>query len=236
MSGTNDTCRAVREAWLQDAPSSPPSALRRPEPHLDACAACAAWVRAAELHARVLGELGRVDTPAELLDRVAAELVTSAAVGSPRLERELQALRTLTWHPAPAVLERLVAEELAAPEPHRTERFTDLERMRAPDQLARRIERRLRRADLTRRFAPLAGGLAAAAVLGWLTLAGVFRPSEQRRERPFEIVHARDASVLHPWVRDTLGALGADAFAGPEAAAPEGLAPATPGPAEEDRR
>ena len=215
MSAVNEICRRFREASLPALESAPavhegvPSELRE---HAATCAPCRLWVARAEEHARAFQRLREpmLAAPPALDERVAAELEALAASRAPEepVPLGIQALKTLTCHPAPAVLDRLVVEELEKPALHRTNRFTDLEKMRAPDQLAVRLERGLQRSLLVRRALPLVAGLAAAGLVAWLALARTPAPADRSGRTPsFEVVRSDTLDDFHPWVRAGFGAL-----------------------------
>ena len=87
---------------------------------------------------RVLNSFVRRGAPAALDGRVAELLGGDGVRGEEqRGQRKAEVLRSLDVRPAPDVLERLLNEELAAPERQRVDRFSGtLERMRAPAALA----------------------------------------------------------------------------------------------------
>ncbi len=123
-----------------------------------------------------------------------------------RGERAARILRTLDLPPAPAVLERLVDEELHAPAAHRTGRFSgDLERLRAPDVLERRLSAGLRRSSLVRLFAGPVATLAAAALVVWVAVRSGQEPAA--REYSFRVVRAADVAELDPLARELAEAL-----------------------------
>lgn len=121
--------------------------------HLESCASCAAFAASLDRSAAVVRALPRQRTP-EVLDG----LVVAAFHAGHRQERAVESLRALTREPtpsaldqrlwrrgpraAPAVLDRLVAEDLADPEKAISKRYTGrLQRLSAPDELRRRIAR-----------------------------------------------------------------------------------------------
>jgi hypothetical protein len=138
-----------------------------------------------------LFELPRRVVPAPLADSVAADLMPGARTADgtatcfeARLERRLA---TLPRHSAPAVLDRLVAEELAAPEAARARRFAgDLGRPAVPGALARRLALGAG-ADRGRRARRLAAaGVAIAAAL--LAVVLVLRGDPDPKTRPFVVM------------------------------------------------
>ncbi len=172
----------------------------------------------AERNMSTLKDMEAFSAPAELEERVFSDLQHALdplhdplrdedrAPQAPELSLGVQALKTLTCHPAPAVLERLLSEELEKPAYHRTNRFSDLERMRAPDQLALSLEKTLRRSRIVRRLQPLVGTLAAAGLVLWLVV-GLFAGADGPRKRPFEVVRTDSMEGFHPWLQGGFGAL-----------------------------
>ena len=154
-----------------------------------------------------LASLEGPGAPAELDERVLADLASEAADAP----APVQALRTLTCHPAPAVLDRLVAEELEKPEYHRVNRFTDLEKMRAPDALGEELEKSLQPSLFTRRAGSLIGSLAAAGLVLWMAVGFLQGPSGSEGprfdSRPFEVVSAESTDDFHPWLKSGIGIL-----------------------------
>lgn len=196
--------------------------------HADHCPECASWARSSEHRRGVLAGLARFSVPAELDERVAREFAGDRSVRLERLlsslvrlgapaaldERVAQAfavrgdeergrqkagiVRALEVQSAPSVLERLVNEELAAPERHRVERFPGtLERVSAPPVLAQRLGSVVRRRALTRLVLGPLVTLAAAALVVWFSVG---RGPEPRRRR-FEVVQATSLQGLDPMAR-----------------------------------
>jgi hypothetical protein len=203
--------------------------------HVASCGDCASWERRAELLQGTLSALPRVEAPAELEDRVGLALTPEGrrervlyAVSSlerPQVPAELdervlgEAVRAeleaseatrrisaLGRLAAPAVLDRLVAEELVDPAASRARRFAgDLERVEAPPALDESLadgigteaaggrviplQRRVRQA------APWVAGLAAAVLLLVLAPRGS-EPAEPEPVWSFEVVHADSAAAL----------------------------------------
>ena len=173
--------------------------------------------------ADLLSSLPAVPAPAELDARVATDLAEERGgedlapeetLAPERLTRQEGLLRSLSIQPAPSVLDRLVAEELAAPERHRVERFTALERREAPASLERRLDRSLRWRTARRALAGPLATLAAAGLLVWVAVQGdavmagdppVVESTE--RPRPFRVVRVTRADELSPLARGLMGAL-----------------------------
>ena len=215
-------CREYRETWSGEAHGAP---------HVEACESCRAWLRAVLAHGEALSALAPVPAPPELGERVRAELeegaegrvrralleltpLTAPEELTARLELESEehwqrlarTLGTLDWLAAPAVLDRLVSEELEDAPAHRSRRFCDLERLDAPHDLERRVERGLTRQQ--RRWRMLAGSAAtaaAAALLLWGGLRGAETGAE--RDYPFEVVRTGDLAGLDPIARALGGGL-----------------------------
>lgn len=162
--------------------------------HLTRCGECREWVRA-----RILASLPRLSAPPELDERLPTECGLASS--------SVLALQALTSYPAPAVLDRLVAEELEEPALHRTNRFTDLEKMRAPDQLELALEHSLQRSALVRRWIPVFGALAAASLLVWFTAGGYTPSGNHDAARPFEVVRPKTIQAFSPWIQANFGAL-----------------------------
>lgn len=177
----------------------------RASEHARSCASCAAWALRTAREARALRGLPRQEVPFELDGRVVASLEAGGrqdrAVGSlgilgrvePPLEldravdAEFESLEPeLQPHRAPAVLDRLVSEELADPAKTRARRFLgSLERMSTPAELDARVDALLRERDArppSRRVSGRLTGLAlaAAAVLLVWFVAPPDTPEESR--------------------------------------------------------
>lgn len=154
--------------------------------------------------ARALGGLARLAAPAELGERVRSALALPLAQEE-RGQKNAQVLHALDVQQAPAVLDRLVDEELRAQELHRSERFAgDLERLSAPVALERRVRFGVRRRALVRLFVGPVATLAAAGLIVWLVARG---GEEPRREYSFRVVHASDLVGLDPLARSLAGDL-----------------------------
>jgi len=217
-------CREFLSAMLELAPAGPPagSALGQ---HLEACAACrAAFGRMGRIRA-ALGALARLPAPQALDGRVVA-----ATQAGQRQERVLAHLRAALRHDAPeqldtqvgvggilgevgritapAVLERLVEEELRDPQHALARRYVSrLRRLGPPPSLRERVHEAL---GLPRRPAGRSALLAGAAlavlfasIWGWWSL-------ERTSLRPrFQVVYVDDVRDLDPLAREMiLGATG----------------------------
>ena len=142
-----------------------------------------------------LRDLPRQSAPAELDALVGADL---ARLARPQdVERDpaanVKTLSVLDFPQVPAVLDRIVDEELARPGLHRAERFVgNLERVPAPAELDGRVAGLFR----TRRIPRLAGvaTLAAAALVVWLS-GGTSEPAAAPRRLQVVYVDAAEASL-----------------------------------------
>jgi hypothetical protein len=150
---------------------------------------------------RAAGSLARLGAPADL-DAAVAELFggREPAGDAERGERAARTVRMLEIVPAPSVLERLVAEELAKPALQRAERFPgNLERLEAPEELREKLHGSVRRRAALRLLrAPLAA-LAAAALVVWVALQMDDAPAS--RSYRFEVVRATSLADLDPMLR-----------------------------------
>jgi hypothetical protein len=172
---------------------------------------------------RMLSSLVRLGAPAELDERLLEEFAPRAAnaLEEQRGREKARALRALDVQPAPPVLERLVEEELRAPEAHRSARFPgDLERLSAPADLEQGLRLSVRRRALARLLlAPLATLTAAGLVL-WLSVRS--GREEPRHAYSFEVVHARDLDGLDPLARALAESLGGGFSGAPRGAEERG--------------
>lgn len=147
---------------------------------------------------RVLGSLARRGAPAALDERLVEWLERDCAGDEERGSRKAQAVRALELHSAPNVLERLVDEELAAPQRHRVERLSgSLPRLGAPPELADRLGTSVRRRTLTRLVLGPVVALAAAGLVVWLAIGHDPEP----RPRRFEVIHASSLDEMAPLAR-----------------------------------
>jgi len=236
-------CRSFREAALEaDAPRE----------HARECSACAQWLRRFEQREGVLrslprqlapeslggrvvaaiqaGErqaravralqgLGRLEQPAQLEQRVQDEVAGEAAE---KANEPLQALAGRQL--APAVLDRLVAEELSDPSKARVARFAgSVPRLKAPAELEQRVAEELARpcrlalallgeleqrvaeelARPARRNSGSAWWIAAAAALVLATLAPIWILGESR-VRPFRVEYTDSFASMSPMSRGLL--------------------------------
>ena len=214
-------CRSFREAALEaDAPRE----------HARECSACAQWLRRFEQREGVLrslprqlapeslggrvvaaiqaGErqaravralqgLGRLEQPAQLEQRVQDEVAGEAAE---KANEPLQALAGRQL--APAVLDRLVAEELSDPSKARVARFAgSVPRLKAPAELEQRVAEELARP--ARRNSVSALWIAAAAALVLATLAPIWILGESR-VRPFRVEYTDSFASMSPMSRGLL--------------------------------
>jgi hypothetical protein len=214
-------CRSFREAALEaDAPRE----------HARECSACAQWLRRFEQREGVLrslprqlapeslggrvvaaiqaGErqaravralqgLGRLEQPAQLEQRVQDEVAGEAAE---KANEPLQALAGRQL--APAVLDRLVAEELSDPSKARVARFAgSVPRLKAPAELEQRVAEELARP--ARRNSGSAWWIAAAAALVLATLAPIWILGESR-VRPFRVEYTDSFASMSPMSRGLL--------------------------------
>ena len=145
--------------------SAPPELMLRVENE------CADPARRIAVAARSLPDLG---APPELAERL-FPLATAAAprrvepLGVGEASLAVQAVRALDHLSAPAVLDRLVEEELRNPAACRANRFAgDLERLHAPRVLDSLVQSRLAGRFPTQRWTVRLLALAAALVLAWI--------------------------------------------------------------------
>ncbi len=147
---------------------------------------------------RVLSSLARLGAPASLDERVAGLFVRSSPGDEQRGHQKAQAMRALEVQSAPEVLERLVQEELAAPERHLAERFAGgLERVPAPHALEQRLTAVVRRRALRRLVLGPLVTLVAAGLVVWFAIGQDSEP----RARRFQVIHAASLDELDPLAR-----------------------------------
>lgn len=214
-------CQDLRVEWL--------GGERSGLAHLEACHACAAWVRSTERQIGALSSLERRSVPEELDARLAVELAGDRTGRVRRLleslvrpgapvaldarvadqlrdiarpldaesgSRKAQALRALDVQSVPDVLERLVAEELAAPERHRAERFSgSLPRVQAPEELQRLVRVDVRRRAFSRLVLGPALALTAACIAVWIAVGS---DEPKRREYRFSVVRSASLDGIDP--------------------------------------
>ena len=149
---------------------------------------------------RVLNSFVRRGAPAALDGRVAELLGGDGVRGEEqRGQRKAEVLRSLDVRPAPDVLERLLNEELAAPERQRVDRFSGtLERMRAPAALAERLGYVVRRRAFGRLVLGPLATLAAAGLVVWIA---VRRGEPDPRRYRFEVIQAASLEGIDPLAR-----------------------------------
>ena len=161
---------------------------------------------------RALNSLVRRGPPA-VLDLRVAETLGARAAGADEEDRSRKflALRALDARPAPGVLERLLSEELRAPERQRVERFSGtLERLRAPAALTERLASVVRRRALGRLVLGPLATLAAAGLVIWIAVRS---PEPEPRRYRFEVIHAASLEGLDPMARMLAESLGGGASA-----------------------
>lgn len=177
--------------------------------HLASCSACREWQHGVSLQLRAFRELPTLEAPEELERRLfpSARPSRELDASSPAI----QAVRALDRLEAPAVLERLVAEELSDPAAARADRFAGgLDRINAPRLLERRLVATLRRGTRSRRWiAPLAVAAAAVTLL-WM---GVNRQrgiggGGDEREYSFEVIRPASLDGMDPFARSLAETLG----------------------------
>ncbi len=231
-----DSCQDFRDRFLEREDSAARKSLDILD-HPARCAECDRWMRRVGLQVDHLSSLPRVSAPEALDAAVNLELelvegrIARAVGGLPRLPApaELEArMRGVlaetgeTWSglqpveglekvQAPEVLERLVGEELAAPAAHRTERFVgNLELVRAPRGLERRIAERFERALPALRWVGALTALAAASIVVVLVL----HDRDETGRRP-PLIRAASLNELDPLARGLAFALGGVEEGGP---------------------
>jgi hypothetical protein len=220
----SSTCRELRDRLIAHAGDAAAfdSDLAR---HVDQCASCSAIARRVAQQATALRALERNTAPLALDGRVVA-----ACHGGHRQERTLAAVRALTrWHvpaeldakvldeeygrilretsTAPAVLDRLVDEDLRDPPRARARRFAGrLERLRAPRALRLRVEQTAdaRRVAVRRRVRVAA---AATLVLALFVSVSAAIYWLRKPKYDFEVVHETSIEGLDPMPRAMLASL-----------------------------
>jgi hypothetical protein len=183
----DQACQQYRSRWLEQALDVGERTGR--DGHLDACAACRTWIGSARAQGAALTRLPRRPAPAELEQRL-FPLEAAASAGTEVLARRLGMLEPKA---APAVLERLVQEELIAPDAARARRFAgDLTRHATPTALEQRVFP-VRPPGLRPSRRTLSLALCAAASFIILGLALFLERDVSPRERPFIVHHTRPA-------------------------------------------
>lgn len=162
---------------------------------------------------RALRMLPQLEAPPEL-EAAVFETGAEERLAEPWCAQGLRRVESLR---APAVLERLVGEELADPQAALARRFAgDLERPEAPHGLAARVRRELAaryKPSLVRAAVPFATA-AAAALFVWIGLTG--RGGEQRSgEYSFRVTYADSPAQLSGMAQGLASALGGGVPASP---------------------
>jgi len=231
------TCREIEDRLLADAGEPRPADLVA---HLRSCASCGKVHERLERLRAALSSLPRLPSPGSLDGAVVAafhaghrqERAASAILSLGRrrapavlesgvLGRRRAALR------APAVLERLVEEELRDPEAAMARRFDSrLRRVSAPESLLGRIEGAWRAPQATWRRPILLLAAAAVVVLLGVGVGRVLRSPGAAAGTPrglasaeYEVHHEATFENLDPMARSMLAALSGglvDAHAGKE--------------------
>jgi hypothetical protein len=205
-------CTAFRATWLENALAAcSPGFAADPAQgaHRAACTACARWSARRTDQIAALRGVTRRSAPNHLAKAIAMALVPGGSGAGSSFETRLaRRLTALPQHRAPAVLARLVGEELAAPGHARVRRFAgDLDRPAVPGVLAQRVSVGVASdAARGRGPRPLLSAAAAAAVL--LAIGLFFVGGRPEAGRPFTV---RQGS---PPVPSPLAASLADGWAG----------------------
>lgn len=216
-------CRELRDTWIEFARTS--ALDRELAAHLATCEECTRFVANARRTARALVELARQDVPEELAGRVVAAchsgfLQERAARWTRELAR-LEAPSALDQKVlgvaradvrAPAVLERLVAEELRDPAKAISRRYVgSLQRQRAPRTLAEHVAHALHRPRPTLRGLR-AWQLVAASCAGvlFVVIFGALRADDTRAAPSLAFQHierVQRAADLGPMAAGMFGSL-----------------------------
>jgi hypothetical protein len=214
MTHQPEPCAAFRPELLEHGAGGPASGEL--SGHLAACADCRADLARTVRQVAALRALEHVRAPFEL-----DGLSVAATQAGARQERAALALRALgrtsapadlelrlTGRAAPAVLDRLVEEELADIERARVRRWLGrLPRLGAPAELRQRVASGQRRA---RPLVPLGAALVTLALVGGaLALVEILRPPAVGPERGPRLVveRVRSPADLDPMARSLLGGL-----------------------------
>jgi len=217
----NSPCRDFLFAMLEAAPERPAAESALGE-HLADCVSCQRAFEGMRRTRAALLRLAPVPAPAAL-----DGLVVAATQAGQRQERVLAHMRTALRHEAPArldarigvcgssligevaranapaVLERLVEEELRDPQHALTRRYVSrLQRLESPDTLRGRVQQALGRPRQPAGRRLLLAGAALAVLCttmwGWWTL-------ERAQTRPrFQVVYVEDVRELDPLARAML--------------------------------
>ncbi len=220
----NLSCQDVRDRLLESRGSVSTADAGELE-HLEACAECAGFARRVGQISSSFSSLARLAPPVEL-----DGLTVGALQAGRRQERAVAALRGLVRLPvppelvdrtleeptrtarAPAVLERLVDEDLRNSSGALARRFAGkLERRRAPQALRDRLQRSalsVLRPSAARRSLVAAAALAILLVGAGLWLHGRVRsPATDLSELGFEISYESGLDGMDPMARNLLGGL-----------------------------
>jgi hypothetical protein len=191
--------------------------------HLEACAECTAFARRAAQVELSFSRLARLTAPPEL-----EGLTVGVLQAGRRQERAVVALRGLARLPAPpelvgraledsanairapAVLERLVDEDLRNSTGALARRFAGrLERRRAPQALRERLQRSAR--TLLRPAAARRNLVAAAALVVFLVAGGLWihrrATTSTQEDYGFEVRYESGLGAMDPMARSLLGGL-----------------------------
>lgn len=201
-------CQTLRDDALETLPERCQPAF---DAHVAECGNCRGWLAMRQAQGRALAALAPVTAPDELEERVRFDLGAEPAPAS------AGALRSLERLAAPAVLERLVLEELADPALARARRFAgDLSRRPAPLRLESELAARRGTGAASRRRSPVLAMVAAALVF-WLAFLAVpedvqgpergDRLADLGREYGFQVVQLESPDGLHPMARAFLSGL-----------------------------
>ncbi len=230
----SSACQDFRREWLEDETrAGGPSAGA--EGHLASCSDCAGWLRRTRRQVGMLRSLERLIAPRALDERLAAvesaqELSPSQAravaevrgltrlSAPPELDERLRAgdwavegpvlrlVRSLARLTAPAVLERLVEEELVDPRKAQADRYVGtLGRLRAPRSLEQRVVGVLRGGLSWNRSRVFLAAAALLTLIAWPLLRRTSEPTQAVHE--YELVHATSEAELSPLARALGGGL-----------------------------
>ena len=235
MTSVNDTCRRIREDWLERANDAAALAsFEREERHVVECADCARWAAAMRAQVETLSSLSRKRIPERvatsvdgdlaqppiLLERALRSLprpsapselalLVSRSLATPRPAVDpVRSLQILDVAMVPDVLERLIDEELGEPRAHRVDRFVgNLDPRRAPDELVERTDASLRQSSFRRLVLFSLASVAAAILVLWFAVLGR-NGSDASPARSFRVVRAETLDQLDPFARQLASALG----------------------------
>jgi len=194
-------CESVRFALIQRADGPHDDAAL--DAHVVGCAVCRRELARAELRAKLVRSLPRAQAPTALDGIVVAAL--QAGARQARAARAVEDLSTLTAPDelarripglvAPAVLDRLVGEDLADPSMTFARRYVGrLQRLRAPTELEGRLRRNARRTSPLL-GAGILGGAGVLLVAAVLIFTYVGREDTTTRSSGPELVIERVESI-----------------------------------------